>query len=85
VIFERVGVECSTGLQQTCCLNIITVWMIPGFHRPTIDSPKVMGGFWMLDEGVKIESPTRGIDFTLQDRFSASYQTSSLFVTPFFR
>ena len=45
---------------------------------PQLAPRKAVGGFWMLNEGVKIgslfsESPilatSRGIDFALQDRF----------------
>jgi hypothetical protein len=48
-----------TEVEQTCCLNIITVWTTTGLHESTIGSPEVVGGFWMLDEGVKIGSPSR--------------------------
>lgn len=46
-IFREVNVEFRTEVEQTCCLNIIMVWTIPGFHRSTIGSPK--GGRWFLD------------------------------------
>lgn len=57
MIFREVDVKCSTEVEQNGCLNIITVWKTSGFHRFTIGSPKVVGGFWILDEEVKIGFP----------------------------
>lgn len=34
-IFREVSVDLRTDMEQTCCLNIITIWTTRDFHRFT--------------------------------------------------